>query len=141
MYKKILIPTDGSKNSERAVLHGINLAKPLNAEIIGVYVIDISAFLTLPETVVWENVKDLLFKEGENAVEFIKKEAEKAGVKARTIIKEGSPAKDIAEIAEKEKADVIIMGTAGRTGLDRFLLGSVSERVIRTAKCPVTIIK
>lgn len=141
MYKKILIATDGSKNSERAALHGIKLAKPLNAEVIGVYVIDVSAFLTLPETVVWDNVKDLLYKEGEKAIEFIKKEAEKEGVRVRTVIREGSPAKDIVELAEKENADVIIMGTAGRTGLDRFLLGSISEKVVRTAKCPVTVIK
>jgi len=141
MYKKILIATDGSKNSERAVQHGIKLAKPLNAEVIGTYIIDISAFLTLPETVVWDNVKDLLHKEGEKAAEFIKKEAEKEGVRVKTIVKEGSPSKDIVEIAEKENADVIIVGTAGRTGLDRFLLGSISEKVVRTAKCPVIVIK
>ena len=62
------------------------------------------------------------------------------GVEFNAVIKEGVPAEDIIGYASEQGIDLIVMGTAGRTGLDKFLLGSVAEKVVRTAPCPVLII-
>ena len=67
--------------------------------------------------------------------------AEEWGVKIHTEMLEGVPAKEIVEFAEKKKADLIVMGTTGKTGLERILLGSVAERVIKNAHCPVLVVK
>jgi nucleotide-binding universal stress UspA family protein len=89
----------------------------------------------------WENVRGLLEEEGKKALESVEKAAKKHKVKVKTLINEGSPAKEILNTAKQEKTDLIIMGTAGRSGLDKFFLGSVSEKVLRAAHCPVMIIK
>lgn len=141
MYRRILLPTDGSVNAEKAVAHGVELAGAIGAEVIALYVIDTSSFVSLPETFIWENMRDLLVEEGKKALKLVEKSAKKRKVKVRTAIKEGSPSKEIVNTADEEKADLIIMGTAGRTGLDKFFLGSISEKVLRSAQCPVMVIK
>ncbi|RMF89979.1 MAG: universal stress protein [Methanobacteriota archaeon] len=141
MYKRILLPTDGSESAEKAAAHAIELARSAGAELVALYVIDTSSFVSLPETFMWENVRELLAEEGEKALESVKRQARQNNVPVKTLLKEGSPAREIVNTAEDEKADLIVMGTSGRTGLDRFLLGSVSEKVLRAAHTPVMIIK
>ncbi len=140
MYKNILIPTDGSEIAEQAVEHGVRLAKALNAKVYGLYVIDISAFAGIPTEAVWESMRVLLEEEGKKALASVKKLAEELGVDYETIIKEGIPAEEIVNVAKEKNVDLIVMGTAGRTGLDRFLLGSVAEKVVRTSSCPVMVV-
>ncbi len=141
MYKKILIPTDGSDTSEKAAEHGVRLAKAVGAEVLCLYVIDISAFTGIPTEAIWENMRGLLEDEGKKAVDAIEAMAKKYNVKFDSMIKEGIPAEDIAKAAREKAVDVIVMGTAGRSGLDKFLLGSVTEKVMRTAPCPVLVIR
>ncbi len=140
MYKSILIPTDGSEIAEKAVEHGIKLAKALNSKVYGLYVIDISAFAGIPTEAVWENMRLLLEEEGKKALASVEKLAKELGVEHETIIKEGIPAEEIVNVAKEKGIELIVMGTAGRTGLDRFLLGSVAEKVMRTASCPVMVV-
>lgn len=141
MYKRILIPTDGSDTSEKAAEHAVRLAKALGAEVLCLYVIDISAFTGIPTEAIWENMRGLLEEEGKKAVSTIEDMATKNGVKFESVIREGIPAEDIAKTAREKTVDVIVMGTAGRSGLDKFLLGSVTEKVMRTAPCPVLVIR
>jgi len=141
MFQKILLPTDGSESSRKAVAKGVELAKRLGARVLAVYVIDTSAFVALPETFMWESVRELLDEEGQKALEQVRLAAEKHGVEAKLLVREGSPAKEIVAVAEEENADLIVMGTAGRAGLGRFFLGSVSEKVLRAAQCPVMVWK
>ncbi|MFQ5800517.1 MAG: universal stress protein [Candidatus Hydrothermarchaeales archaeon] len=141
LYKRILLPTDGSVNAEKAVAHGVELAGAIGAEVVALYVVDTSPFVSLPETFIWENTRDLLVGEGKKALGFVERAAKKREVKVKTVIKEGSPSKEIVDTADEEKADLIIMGTAGRSGLDKFFLGSISEKVLRAAHCPVMVVK
>lgn len=140
MYKKILIPTDGSETAEKAVEHGIKLAKALGCEVIGLYVIDISAFAGVPTETIWESMRKLLEEEGNKALATVERIAKENDVKFSISIKEGIPSEDIIKVSEEENIDLIIMGTAGRAGLNRFLLGSVAEKVVRSAQCPVMVI-
>jgi nucleotide-binding universal stress UspA family protein len=141
VIKKILLPTDGSENSEKAVESGLELASAIGASVVGVYVIDTSSFVSLPETFMWENVRELLDVEGKKALKYVETAAKSHNVKLKTLVKEGSPAKEIVDMISEGKIDLIIMGTAGRTGLDRFFLGSVSEKVLRSAPCSVMVVK
>lgn len=140
MYKKILIPTDGSETAEIAVRHGVELARALGSKVYGLYVIDISAFAGIPTEAIWESMRGLLEEEGRKALDAIEKAAKEANVECEVLLKEGVPAEDIVRTAKDEKVELIIMGTAGRTGLDRFLLGSVAEKVVRTSPCPVMVV-
>ncbi len=141
MIKKILLPTDGSENAENAVESGLELASSIGASVVGLYVIDTSSFVSLPETFMWENVRGLLDVEGKKALKYVETAAKKHNVKPKSLVKEGSPAKEIVDAIAEEKIDLIVMGTAGRTGLDRFFLGSVSEKVLRSATCSVMVVK
>jgi nucleotide-binding universal stress UspA family protein len=140
MYEKVLVPIDGSETAEKAVAHAVGIAKCMKAQVLGLYVIDISVFSGIPTEAFWENIKELLDEEGGRALKVLADMAEKEGVPWETEIAEGVPAEDIIRIAEDKEIDLIVMGTAGRTGLDRFLLGSVAEKVIRTAPCPVMVV-
>jgi nucleotide-binding universal stress UspA family protein len=140
MYKNILIPTDGSSTAEMAAKQGIELAKAIGAKVYGLYVIDTSTFIGVPTEAIWENMKDLLEEEGKNTLSRMEKMAEEDGVEHEMILSEGSPYKNIIRTAEENEVDLIVMGTAGRVGLDRFLLGSVAEKVVRTAPCSVTVV-
>jgi nucleotide-binding universal stress UspA family protein len=140
MYKKILIPTDGSETAEKAVEHGIKLARALGCEVIGLYVIDISAFAGVPTETIWGSMRKLLEEEGNKALATVERIAKENDVKFSVSIKEGIPSEDIIKVSEEENIDLIIMGTAGRAGLNRFLLGSVAEKVVRSAQCPVMVI-
>jgi nucleotide-binding universal stress UspA family protein len=67
--------------------------------------------------------------------------ARAAGLLARAIVRTGPPASTIAETAAEEEADLVVVGTHGRSGLDRLIVGSVAERVVRLATCPVLVVK
>ncbi len=140
MYKKILVPTDGSDVANNAAEHAINLAKALNSKIFAVYIIDISAFMGIPTEAFWQSIRMILEEEGKKAISFVENLAKEKNVEFEGIIKEGSPGEEIVKIAKEKGVDLIVMGTSGRTGLDRFLLGSVAEKVIRTAPCPVMVV-
>ena len=67
--------------------------------------------------------------------------AKDAGVPARALLRVGVPFEELTRVAAEEKAEMIVIGTHGRSGLDRFLLGSVAERVVRAAPCPVLTVR
>lgn len=141
MYKKILIPTDGSKTAEHAVEQGVKLARALDSKVYGLYVIDISAFAGVPTEAIWESMRGLLEEEGNKALKVVENLASSLKVKYEVFLREGVPSEDIAKFAKDESIDLIVMGTAGRRGLDRFLLGSVTEKVVRTSPCPVLVMR
>jgi len=139
LFKNILIPTDGSEYTRAAISKGLELAKLMEAEVTALYVVDQTSFINFPMDSTVVSVYSLLEKEGKDAVEYVKSEGEKMGVKVVTSIVEGAPARKIVDASSTH--DLVVMGTLGRAGFSKLLLGSVAERVIRFAKCPVLVVK
>lgn len=139
--KKILIATDGSEFTKKAVKKAIYLAKMLGAEMIGLYVVDISPIVPMSLDESAFPMVDFLRNEGDDVLKQLKTQAESAGIRARVMKKEGIPADEIVETAKKEDVDLIVVGTLGRSALQKLLLGSVAEKVIRHAPCPVLVVR
>ncbi len=140
-HKKILIATDGSLQTRKAVEQGIGLAKSVDAKLYAVFVIDTSVFDFVAVDVGVKKMHDLLHKEGEKATRTVKEMAKKEGVDIQSEILVGRPAIEIVNFANNNDIDLIVMGTLGKSGLERFLLGSVAEKVIRTSPVPVMVVR
>jgi nucleotide-binding universal stress UspA family protein len=138
-FKKILIPTDGSDNTKEAIHKGLEMAKMLDAEVTALYVVDQTSFINFPMDSTIVSVYSLLEKEGKDAVDYIQEEGAKLGVKVTTKVEEGAPSRKIIDASKSH--DLIVMGTLGRTGISKLLLGSVAERVVRFADCPVLVVR
>jgi nucleotide-binding universal stress UspA family protein len=138
-YKRILIPIDGSINSERAIEHGLELAKLLNSDVSAVSVIDVSDIASRTQVFTPAPLPSTQADVADTAVRGVATLAKSMGVRVTTQVRMGSPALDIIEMSENY--DLIVMGTKGRTGLPHLLIGSVAEKVVREAKCPVLVVK
>lgn len=141
MYERILVPTDGSAGVERAIEQAAALAAVHGAEVHSVYVLNTANFASLPMETSWEGVSDMLREDGEEALERVRNIVEGYDVPIRTHLIEGSPAREIVDFATEEGCDLIVMGTHGRGGIDRLLLGSVAERVVRGSPVPVLTVR
>jgi len=147
MYKKILLPTDGSQAAHKAAEHAIWLASMSGAEILALYVIDTSLFMGLPTEETITRIKEMLKDEGKKSFDAITdlslkyKEAHNVELKLSFMTKEGRPSRTIRETIDGEGVDLVVMGTSGKHGMDRFILGSVAEKIVRTAPCPVLVIR
>ncbi|MFC6873086.1 universal stress protein [Halobellus marinus] len=139
MYDSILVPTDGSDASEGAVEHAIELATQYDATLHALYVVDTGAYSSLEMGA--EIVAEALQEEGKKAVDRIETAAEEAGVSVEATVKTGLAHRSIVDYVDEEGIDLVVMGTHGRTGVGRFLLGSVAEKVIRTADAPVMTVR
>lgn len=141
LYDRILVPTDGSAEGKRAVVHALELAVVHDADVHGLYVIDTASYAGMPMETSWEVVEELLQDDAESAVETVEEVASEYDVDTSTDVVEGSPSKGIIRYAESEDCDLIVMGTHGRGGLDRLLLGSVTEKVVRGSSIPVLTVQ
>ncbi len=139
MYREILFPTDGGPASQAALDHALDHAERYDARLHTLYVVDTTAYASLDAGA--ETVISGLQQEGETALQAVAERAEDANVSVVSEIISGSPYKQLLEYAENAGIDLIVMGTHGRTGLDRYLLGSVTERVVRTADMPVLTVR
>lgn len=141
MYKRILIPVDGSPTGQKALEHGLALGKEQGAKVILTYVVE--------QLQVWatEGQIDLgeVMREGGTAIlADAEAKAKKAGVAAEKLLVEAGvqrTARSIVDQAAKLNADLIVMGTHGRRGIDHLIMGSVAEGVVRTAPVPVLLIR
>lgn len=141
LYKKILIATDGSEYTKNAVDYGIDLAKCTGAKLYAIYVIDTAAFASIPMDAAWESMYELLNQEGNQAIKYVVEKAESEGLEIEGKLIEGHPADEIIKSSESNAVSLIVMGTLGKSGLDRFLLGSVAEKVVRNSKIPVLVVR
>ena len=139
MYNKILVPTDGSEFAKKAQKHALFLAKVSGAEIIAVSVTENIFVNGLPlDDEIYQLNQMLNERSEENLKEF--DELNEDDIKINHIIKEGSPAKVILEVANEEQVDLIVMGSSGKSGFDRFIMGSVADKVVNSAKCAVLVV-
>ncbi|GAB4270342.1 MAG: universal stress protein [Deferrisomatales bacterium] len=141
--KTILIPLDGSDLSEQALDAALPLAEAFGAEILFLGVIDLTAGMydVYAEAFNPVDLKAQLESFLETALDRAKARAEARGARARRFLRVGVPHDEIARLAEEEGADLVVMTTHGRKGLSHLLLGSVTEKVIRTAPCPVLVVR
>ena len=139
--KDILIPTDGSDHSIRAAELGISVAKMLGAQVTFVYVIDTLVLNQLEKTAKQEDVERELKQNGERYINYVLGIAEQAGIKATSLVARGIPFEKILQLVKELNMDLIVMGTLGRRGAERILIGSVTQRVIEYATCPVLVVK
>ena len=146
MISKILVPTDGSKTAQKAARYAINLAKQLKAAIIILSVIDIHSLIapsvTGGETAIYsmEPVEDYLKMAAKGYAGEIKKLCDKSGVTMTVSIKTGHHVEEIVKEAKRSKANLIIMGSRGRSALSATVLGSISYGVIHNDKSITVLI-
>jgi nucleotide-binding universal stress UspA family protein len=140
MYKRILIPTDGSEVSIKASSEGIDLAKKYGAKVIGVFILDINAFNLMDVGAEdFERIRNVELERGKKALEDLKTSASKHGVKIDIVLREGDPAKEILNIAKDNNVDLIVTGSHRREGLKKLICGSVSNKFLHKAPCPVLV--
>ncbi|WP_101297874.1 universal stress protein [Halegenticoccus soli] len=139
MYDTILLPTDGSDGSRAAADHAFDLARRYDASVHVLYVADTTRDSVT--TIGVDDVIDALEEEGERAVKDLARDSAPIGVETETAVVQGRPHAAILDYAEDVEADLVVMGTHGRQGLDRLLLGSVTERVVRTSPVPVLAVR
>jgi nucleotide-binding universal stress UspA family protein len=149
-YQKILIPTDGSKAAEHAALKGLSLAKLIGAKVTALHVIEhphyLGELLAVGEMIPMEppemKESDMfkgLEKIAEKAVNYVKEEGEKLGVKVTTKVIEGHPADQIVKLSEVY--DLIVISALGRSCVSDLLMGGVADKVARHAKCPILVVR
>ncbi len=143
-FKNIVVATDGSKYSAAAASHAIGLAKRNGADLTVVSVVPSELLtpmdldLTMTQR---ENIAEQEMKEAEKSAKAVKEAAQKEGVSVKAFVLSGKPSEAIIQTAKERNAGLIVVGSHGRTGVERLLMGSVAERVIVLSECPVLIVK
>jgi len=142
MFKKILCPVDFSEFTDEILEYALDIAKKYDAELHLIHIIPNLNYFTpyesffTPENlvVVEKNMETEVNKDFDDLMK-------KIAVPAKKIIKNGTAFVEIIDYVRKESIDLVVMGTHGRTGLEHILIGSVAERVVRKAPCPVLTVR
>jgi universal stress protein A len=141
--KRILVPLDFSEQSLRALAYAKTLAKPFAASLDLLHVVP-NPYIADPSgryTPLPQNFLDELEQDARTRLNEVLTPDERKAFSVRSIVKVGDPLFEIVEYARLEHVDLIVMGTHGRTGISHLFLGSVAERVVRTAPCPVLTVR
>jgi nucleotide-binding universal stress UspA family protein len=142
MFDTIVVATDGSDSVQRAVSVAVDVAARFDAEVHAVYVVDAGEVESSPDTV-REDLRDALDDQGRDALDRVSDAARDrdGDLDVSIEVREGRPASEIDAYARSVDADLVAMGTRGRHGENRFLIGSVAERVVRTCPVPVLTVR
>lgn len=138
IFQKILVPTDGSESNKTAVREGMDLAKLTGGTVTALYVIDQSVYANMPMDSAVANLYETLKAEAEAAVNYVRNRCDREGIACNAVIVEGVPAKTITAMANEH--DLVVMGTMGKKGMTKLLMGSVTEKVIDKAECPIMVV-
>jgi nucleotide-binding universal stress UspA family protein len=145
--KTILLPTDGSECSTKAMTYALSFAKQYGGRVVALHVIDRRweeqarvSFVEIGQDLT-QKIRDGYAEEARRIVQLVADAGARAGVPVVTRIITGIPFDEIVQIGKELPADLIIMGTHGRTGVSHLLLGSVAEKVVRRAPCPVLTVR
>ncbi|WP_311172027.1 universal stress protein [Halobellus ordinarius] len=137
MYDDILIPTDGSEGTRGAIEHGIDLATKYGATLHTLYVVNTNVTVETTSAQTLAALEEI----GQEAIDEVTQQAEAADVETiEGTVAQGVPHHAILDYVDENDVDLVVMGTHGRTGLDRYLLGSVTEKVVRLSEVPVVTV-
>jgi nucleotide-binding universal stress UspA family protein len=143
--EKIMVPTDFSDAALQALDYAIDLARPIDAELIVLFVVEPAYHGMGSDLYSGSMDLSLVLEEqqriGHEQLSRLGRRLDKRAIRFRTLLETGTPHRIIAEVAEKSRADLIVMATHGRSGFSHLLMGSVTEKVIRTAPCPVLTLR
>lgn len=140
MYTDVLVPTDGSAGMEQVAEHALGIAELCGATVHALYVVDETAYQTVPDDA-RDQVHDALTDDGKSATKTIAGRALESGLETHREIRWGDPAAAIIAYAVENEIDLIVMGTRGKTGFERYMLGSVAEKVVRGSPIPVLTVR
>ncbi|MDV2482488.1 universal stress protein [Methanoculleus sp. Wushi-C6] len=141
MFRKILVGIDGSEPANRALETAIREAGVWNAEIHVVYIVESGLFASLPLDNTLEIIYSVLQKEGEDILEGARKKGDAAGIPITTHLRQGHAGSQIVSLAEELGADLILLGSYGKSGVDRLLLGSVTDYVVQNSPITTTVVR
>ena len=137
-FKKILVPLDGSKYSEKALQRACEIVNAFDSKLILIYVVEKSIPVNLLDR---KEYLQILQKFGNKTLKNANELVSKKGISAKTILKEGNITTEIDKVVKSEKCDLIIVGSKGLGAVTRFLLGSVSNKLAQSSSCSVMIVK
>ncbi|WP_408959162.1 universal stress protein [Natrinema sp. 74] len=147
MYERILIPTDGSETSEEAVEHALDLAEKYGAAVHALYVVDTNAMSLSLGGEQLDRIEQGQYGEmqevrerAERATGYVADRAGERGIETVEHVSAGRPHSMIANYIDDNDIDLVVMGSHGRSGVRRALLGSVTERTLRSTRVPVLVI-
>lgn len=138
--QKILVAHDGSKSSDKALKKAVELSINFNGSLTVLSVVP-ELYLTQLTEADRNRISKALAEETGEALEKIRKALAGKSIDVKTVIRQGDPAEKILETAQKMKVDLIVTGSHGRHGAKKFLLGSVSSKIVDYSKCPVLVVK
>lgn len=147
MYETILIPTDGSEPAAQAAEHGFKLAKQFGSTVHILYVIELSDSASaapyggIGQSIVTEKAVSNINERAAEIVTQLERKANELEIDTATETRRGSARQDIISYANEQDIELIVMGTRGRSGVERFLFGSVTERVIRATNIPIFVVR
>jgi nucleotide-binding universal stress UspA family protein len=145
--QKILLPTDGSENAIKAGEYAISLADMSGAEIIILNVIDTNYLNAIPQAEIRESVDEELRNDMKNALKRFEETIEEnqcggtcKNINFKVLLKEGNPSEVILKTIDKEKIDQVVMGKSGKHGIEKFLVGRTTDKIVKESNVPVNII-
>jgi nucleotide-binding universal stress UspA family protein len=144
LFARILVPVDGSAQSRRAIDLALDVARAVGSEVCFVTVVDRSRISVEYSNVPFADLTPLLEQAAADADDILARAAACAGavgLSARTTLSEGAPVDAICKLAHEEGSDLIVMGSHGRHGFDRFVVGSTTEGVMRASSVPVLVVR
>jgi nucleotide-binding universal stress UspA family protein len=141
VFTNILVSIDGSDASQRALVRAVEEAKVWNARLHVIYVVETGLFSSLPADNTVEIMYRVLEKEGSKVLEQAKKYATEKGVTVITHMKQGHAGSEIVTLADKEKTDLVMVGSHGKSQADRLLIGSVSTYVVTHSKVTTMVVR
>jgi nucleotide-binding universal stress UspA family protein len=127
----IMFPTDGSEFAARSEDVAIEISKKFNSTLVAVHIIDDKLIYPF----------EVLEDEGKSILKKVRERAEKDELTVEEVLIVGSPTHDMAKIVKKTESNLVVIGTHGKTGFERLILGSVAESTLKTVKVPVLLVK
>jgi len=141
VFANILVAIDGSEASQRAFDRALDIAKLGNTTLHAAYIVETGLFSSLPADNTVEIMYNVLKTEGENVLARVQEQAKTAGVAVKTFLKSGHAGSEIIRLADENKADLIVVGSHGKSQTDRLLIGSVSTFVVTHSNVSTMVVR